>query len=125
MVKTKEQAKMVVFWPNITKEIENNIGSCNTYASMAHNQTRESMIASPIPTYIFEHVGTDIFKFMRIEYLVTAHYCSRFREVEKLTTSRSQQVITKLKAHSARYSIPKTITSDNSPSFHQKSSKIS
>ena len=82
---------------------------------MTHNPARESMIASPIPTYPFEHVGTDILEFMGIKYLITVDYYSRFIEVDKLTTSTSQQVITKLKAHFARYGIPKTVTSDNDP----------
>ena len=44
MVKTKEQARMVVFWPNITKDIENMIGSCSTCCTMAQNQVKERMM---------------------------------------------------------------------------------
>jgi len=120
MVKTKERARMVMFWPNITKDIENMIGSCSTCCTMAQNQAKESMMTSEIPTHPYEHVGTDIFEFMGVQYLVTADYYSRFIEVDKLTTSTSQQVITKLKAHFARHGIPKTLTSDNGTQFSSK-----
>ena len=106
MVKTKERARMVVFWPNITKDIENMIGSFSTCCSMAQHQGKESMMTSQILTHPYEHVGTDIFEFMGVQYLVTTDYYSRFKEVDKLTTSTSQQVITKLKAHFTRHGIP-------------------
>ena len=71
-------------------------------------------------THPYEHVGTDIFEFMGVQYLVTTDYYSRFKEVDKLTTSTSQQVMTKLKAHFKRHGIPKTLTSDNGTQFSSK-----
>ncbi|KAK2720824.1 hypothetical protein QYM36_004637 [Artemia franciscana] len=108
---------MVVFLPNITKDIENMIGSCNTCASMAHNQARESMIASPIPTYPLEHVGTDIFEFMGIKYLTTDDCYSRFIELDKQLLN--------LKPILPDTAYQRPLHQTMAPSFHQKSSKIS
>ena len=81
------------------------------------DQQKEPLISSEVPQYPFQHVGLDIFTFSGMEYLITVDYYSRFFEVDKLAISNSQQVISKLKMHFARYGIPEKITSDNGPQF--------
>ena len=117
IVKTKERARSSVFWPNITKDITQLVSGCEICAMHQMDQQKEPLISSEVPQYPFQHVGLDIFTFSGMEYLITVDYYSRFFEVDKLAISNSQQVISKLKMHFARYGIPEKITSDNGPQF--------
>ena len=49
--------------------------------------------------------------------MVTTNYYSRCIEVDKLDSTNSGSIITKLKNQFAQHGIPRILTSDNSPEF--------
>ena len=85
-----------VWWPGVSKEIENFIKSC------------------PV---------TDIFDLKNSTYLLTVDYYSRFVEVQKLNSTTSSSVITHLKSIFARFGIPAEMESDNGPQFSSQEMK--
>ena len=66
----------------------------------------------------WEKIACDLFEIDGADYLITVDYFSNFWEVDRLnTTTKSHAVISKLKAHMARYGIPDILVSDNGPQF--------
>ena len=55
--------------------------------------------------------------YMTSTILVTVDYFSNFFEVDKLSTTSTTQVITKLRIHFARFGVPDVVVSDNGPQF--------
>ena len=78
---------------------------------------REPMIPSPLPTYPWEKVATDLFEFQGQHYLLLVDYFSQYPEVIRLTSTTSASVISAMKSVFARHGIPSTIVSDNGPQY--------
>ena len=70
-----------------------------------------------IPERAWEKIGCDLLSCHGKDYLITVCYKSNFWELDRLTDTKSTTVIKKLKAHLARYGIPKQFVSDNRPQF--------
>ena len=62
-------------------------------------------------------VGTDIFEFESLTYLVTVDYYSGFFELDYLPSAKWTTVITKLKSRFTSHGIPDKLVSDNGPQF--------
>ena len=75
------------------------------------------LISHEIPDSPWQKIATDLFTFKNKEYLVTVCYRSNFWEVDRLYNTKFSTVIKKLKAHLARYGIPKKLVTDNGPQF--------
>ena len=56
-----ERAKSGVWWPNLSKQIEDLVGDCPTCIKMKTNHA-EPMIPSQLPEHPFQKVGTDLFE---------------------------------------------------------------
>ena len=123
IVKTKERARTVMFWPNITGNIEKMINACDTCCKFRNRQQKDHLLNMEIPSYPFQHVGADLFTFRVQEYLITTDYYSRWLEMDKLTSSTSFQVISKLKAHFACHGVPEKMTTDNGLQFSSQAFK--
>ena len=110
------RAKVSVWWPGISKEIENMVKQCHT---CARNLTprKEPMIASELPQYPWQKVGADLFFLNGANYLLLVDYFSRYPEVQKLPNTTSTTIIASLKASFARFGIPEVFMSDNGPQF--------
>ena len=62
-------------------------------------------------------IGCDLFSYHGKDYLITICYKSNFWEIDHLDNTKSLIVIRKLKAHLARYGIPRQLVTDNGPQF--------
>ena len=76
IVKTKEGARTVMFWPNITGDIEKMINAYDTCCKFQNRQQKDHLINMEIPSYPFQHVGADLFTFRGQEYPITTDYYS-------------------------------------------------
>jgi len=110
IVKCKQRARDVVFWPGMGKEIEEMVSKCDTCQA---SNPKEPMVAEKIPTRPWEIVATDLFTSNSSDYLVVMDYYSRFFEVAKLSDTKSKTIVTNSKAIFARHGIPSVVRSDN------------
>ena len=85
-----------MWWPGISKDIENMGKECHTCASRIP-QRKEPMIASDLPLYPWQKVVADLFELKGTKYLLVVHYFSRYVEIVKLTSTCSEVVIGHLK----------------------------
>ena len=63
------------------------------------------MISTEYPSYPWEKVGTDLFHWKEIEYLLVVDYFSRYIEIAKLTKTTSVAIIERLKSIFSRFGI--------------------
>ena len=106
-----------VYWPNMTNDIKEYVSLCSTCKSYETANAKEPLIPHDIPDRPWAKLGINLFSLNNQDYLITVDYFSGFFEVEKLKDTTSMTIITKLKAHFARYGSPEVVVSDNGPQF--------
>ena len=106
------RAKNTVFWFGITKDIENLIREC-TECKINACENRVPLQMVPVPSAPWETVGTDLFQFHNMKYLIVVDYYSRYIETITLKDERSITIINVLKSIFARHGIPQNVISDN------------
>ena len=117
IVKCKERARDILFWPRMAKDIEEVVSQCEICAEHRASNQREPMIMGEIPTRPWELVSTDLFKWNGDDYLLIVDSYSRFIEIAKLLDTSSSRVIHHTKSVFARHGIPTTVKSDNGPQY--------
>lgn len=115
--KCKRRARDVLYWPGMNSQIESVVSSCETCNTYQRANTKEPLHPHPVPKRPWERVGADLYELNSHSYLILVDYYSGFIEVEQLHDTRSERIITRCKAHFARYGIPDTLISDNGPQF--------
>lgn len=112
----RSRANDSVWWPGLTKQILETVQSCSVCAE--HSTPHyEPMIASKLPDYPWQVVGSDLFWFRGDHYLLVVDYYSRFPEVIRLPSTTASTVVPALKAIFARHGIPEVVFSDNGPQY--------
>ena len=119
--KTKWRARATIFWPSINTQIEDMIKSCDICQHNKKAQQKETMIATEVPDYLFQMIGTDLFHWNGQDFLLVVDYYSQYWDIEKLYNIESETVIKKLKHMFSRFGIPEIIRSDNGPQYASKS----
>ena len=89
------------------------VHECRECAEHAANK-EEPLIATPLPAYPWQLVGTDLFELNHAHYLLVVDYFSRYPEMINLPSTTSSPA---LKTVFARHSIPETVRSDNGPQY--------
>ena len=110
-------ARDAIFWPSMSKDIEEFCHSCATCAQYGKQAADEPMLSHPTPTLPWQFVSQDIFTFGHKQYLVTVDHYSDFYELDELVDTLSTTVINLTKAHFARHGIPLRCLTDNGPQF--------
>ena len=111
------RAREYVFWPGMSKEIKEWIQECEVCRDFEQTPCKEPLMSHDIPERAWEKIGCDLLSCRGKDYLITVCYKSNFWELDRLTDTKSTTVIKKLKAHLARYGIPRQLVSDNGPQF--------
>lgn len=112
-------AKMSVYWPGITTNIENMVNMCETCQRFRNNKNKEPLIPHRIFGLPWFKVGMDIFEFSNQKFLLLVDYYSKYIEIALLgKKSDAETVIKNMKSIFARHGIPYEIISDNGPPFN-------
>ena len=117
IVKLKQRARTILFWPGINKQIEDVVTKCPTCQAYKKAQSAEPLLPHAIPERPWSKVGADIFHFEGDNYLLVVDYYSKFPEVAFLKDITSHSVIEQLKNIFARNGIPDCLVSDNGRQF--------
>ena len=120
MVKCKQRARDVLFWPGLSKEIEDKVAKCHVCSEHQRKQPKESLLPHEPPDRPWAKIGTDLYQVNKQICLCTVDYYSKWIEIDILPSESSKASIAVLKQHFARYGIPDEVISDNGPQFSSK-----
>ena len=117
ITKCRARAKASVWWPGLSKQVEDLVHGCRRCAEHKNGFT-EPLIPSVTPERPWQIVGTDLFHLKGNTYILVVDYFSRYVEVALLMSSQSSQdVIKALKSIFARHGVPEVVRSDNGPQY--------
>ena len=114
ITKCRERAKTAVWWPGLSKQLEELVNKCPTCAKY-RVYSAEPAIPSELPDRPWQKVGADLFELKGESFLIVIDYFSRYVELCKLSRTTSPDVIVHLKSMFARHGIPELLKSDNGP----------
>ena len=117
IVKSKQRAPDILFWPRMSFQIEEKVLQCSLCAQFQRAQPREPMIIQDLPDRMWSTVGTDMFEYNGLHYLLCVDYYSKWIEVAKLDNLTSGNITCHPKSEFARYGIPDKLISDSGSQY--------
>lgn len=108
------QQRMTVFWPGMTKDVEEMVSSCEKCMKYQSKQPIEPMQTHHVPLLPWQTVASDILKHKNPNLVVIDDYL-KYIEALQLTGKASQDVIQGLNEIFSRHGYPQTLVTDNMP----------
>ena len=93
-------------------DIEEYIKKCGVFC-LFQQPRFELLCPSELPDIPWQNIGTDLFEWKQVSYLLVVDYNLRFIEIVKLSSTTSRGVINHLKSTFARHGILQIVVSDN------------
>ena len=97
MVKCKQRARDVMFWPCMNKDIETCINNCNLCATYQKQQEAEPLRTTPTPDLPYAFFGCDLFDYESKKYILLVDYYSKFINVVQLESTVTSHVVIAMK----------------------------
>ena len=95
IVRTKQRAHDMIYWPGLNKQIEDITSKCAACLESLSKQQKEPLTPHPVPSLPWNKVGTDLFEYGGRNYLVLVDYFSNFIEVVPLYNDTKSETIIK------------------------------
>ena len=116
ITKCRSRARTSVWWPGLSKQIEDLVAQCVTCAK-DQPTPKEPLMSASFPSRPWERIATDLFELKGKVFLIVSDYYSRWFEIKELRNESSSAVIQALKELFAIHGIPDLIMSDNGPQY--------
>ena len=113
----RSRAREFVFWLNINKDIEELVQKCSLCQSQQNSTSSIQKYVSEVPPHPWHMIGSDLFYFRRIDFLVVVDYFSKYLLVRKIANSTSSAVIKELGMIFSEFGKPQVFRSDNGPCY--------
>ena len=113
--KSKARAREVMYWPGMTRDIENKVNRCRKWVEWRRNTQKEPLIHHEVPIRPWQKLGADLVEFRGQSYLCVVDYFSKFPEISRLQIKTASSIITHLKSIFARHGVPDELVADNTP----------
>ena len=121
MVKCKQLAKDVVYWPGINNQIEDMVSKCSICQRHRRKQIKEPLKLMPVPELPWQQLGTDLFDCIgKKKWLIVPDYYSEFFEIAELSNKTAPTIIESTKKIMATHGIADIVICDNGPPFNSK-----
>ena len=105
-------ARESVFWPGITNDVKQLVKDCDTCNKFQPEQPKLPLMQPDLPTRPWEKLGTDIFEFKGMKYLMIVDYYSRFPVIRLLSDMTADTICNHFTSVLAEYGLPSTIIAD-------------
>ena len=110
--KCKSLARQSLYWPGLTRDIEELIRKCSICNSYSRKQQQEPLLQPHRP---WQKLGTDIFSLINKDYLLIVDYYSKYPEISMLHDKTASSVITSMNSVFAWRGVPDEIKAENMP----------
>ena len=117
IVKCRALANESVWWPGISKYIEDEVQNCLVLCVKYRLLPPQPLKPSETPIHPWQKIGMDLFEWKGMSYLLLVDYYSRWIDIAFLKTTTSSSVIEHTKSIFAKFGIPEKVVSDNGPQF--------
>ena len=88
ITKCRERAKQSIWWPGMSKQIQDMIECCRVCNEHKKNST-EPLIPTPFPDRPWQIIGLDFFKFKTVDFLIVVDYYSRYIELGAMNRNKN------------------------------------
>ena len=122
-VRTKQRARLTIYWPGIDSEIDNMVLQCTQCQTHLPSHQKELMISKPRPTRPFQEIAADFCQHAGKYYLVFVDCFTDWPTIVPLGTSTTAtDLITASRELFSRTAVPDVFWSDGGPQFTSNSS---
>ena len=120
----RSRAREFVFWVNINNDLKEMVEKCDICQSQQNSTASVQKYVSEVPPHPWHTLGSDIFYFHRIDFLVVVDYFSKYLIVRKIPNSTSSAVIKELGMIFSEFGNPLVFRSDNGPCYSSQEFKF-
>ena len=120
----RSRAREFVFWVNINSDLKEMVEKCDICQSQQNSTPIVQNYISEVPPHPWHTLGSDLFYFQRIDFLVVVDYFSKFLIVRKIPSSTSSAVIKELGMIFSEFGNPQIFRSDNGPCYSSQEFKF-
>ena len=120
----RSRAREFVFWVNINSDLKEMVEKCDICQSQQNSTTSVQKYVSEVPPHPWHTLGSDLFYFQRIDFLVIVDYFSKYLIVRKIPNSTSSAVIKELGLIFSEFGSPLVFRSDNGPCYSSQEFKF-
>ena len=120
----RSRAREFVFWVNINSNLKEMVEKCDICQSQQNSTTSVQKYVSEVPPHPWHTLGSDLFYFQRIDFLVVVDYFSKYLIVRKIPSSTSSAVIKELGMIFSEFGNPLVFRSDNGPCYSSQEFKF-
>ena len=113
----RSRAREFVFWININNDLKELVEKCDLCQSQQNSTPTIQKYVSEVPPHPWHMIGSDLFYFQRIDFLVVVDYFSKYLIVRKIPNSTSSAVIKELGMIFSEFGKPQVFRSDNGPCY--------
>ena len=113
------KARDSVFWPGISNDIRENVEKCGI-CQASSRAAKPVGNMSDVPPHTWHTLGTDLFYWNKIDYLVIRDYFSKYLIVRRLPNSSTHAVIKELGLVFTELGRPFVLRSDNGPCYSSR-----
>ena len=113
------KARDSVFWPGISNDIRETVEKCGICQASSRAAKPVGNV-SDVPPHAWHTLGTDLFYWNNIDYLVIRDYFSKYLIVRRLPNSSTHAVIKELGLVFTELGTPFILRSDNGPCYSSK-----
>ena len=120
----RSRAREFVFWVNINSDLKEMVEKCDICQSQQNSTTSVQKYVSEVPPHPWHTLGSDLFYFQRIDFLVVVDYFSKYLIVRKIPSSTSSAVIKELGMIFSEFGNLLVFRSDNGPCYSSQEFKF-
>ena len=120
----RSRAREFVFWVNINSDLKEMVEKCDICQSQQNSTAIVQKYVSEVPPHPWHTLGSDLFYFQRIDFLVIVDYFSKYLIVRKIPNSTSSAVIKELGMIFSEFGNPQIFRSDNGPCYSSQEFKF-
>ena len=113
----RSRAREFVFWININNDLKELVEKCDLCQSQQNSTAIIQKYVSEVPPHPWHTLGSDLFYFQRIDFLVIVDYFSKYLIIRKIPNSTSSAVIKELGMIFSEFGKPQIFRSDNGPCY--------
>ena len=120
-VRTKQRARLSVYWPGIDNDIDNTILACQQCQDHLPSNPKEPIIQKPTPERPFQEIAVDLCSHAGRTYLIIVDCFTDWPAIISLDRgTNALQVISAIRQSFCRTAIPDVVWSDGGPQFTSK-----